>query len=391
MSQILQATTPLKRLLSLDVMRGLTIAFMIMVNNNGGGNAWTQMEHSDWNGITATDVVFPTFLFLVGISIVFAFEARLSRGATRAKLAWTCVRRSLILFLLGVVVNGFPEFHLEHLRFYGVLQRIAICYLVVGLLYLWDKRASSKVAVIVAALVGYWVLVRWVPVPGAGMPVRDFPFLDKDLNIVAWVDRHLMPGHLYEDWPLGNMRDPEGLLSTIPAIATTLIGLLAGLWLRGQKSMADKTKGLLAGAAVCMILGYAWSLEFPLNKKMWTSSYVLVAAAWSLLLMALAFWAIEQKGWGKTGWSKALLWPWLVFGCNAITAYMISETLLPLLFDIRLPWAGHRVGLMGVMRRHLFVHIADPGLSAFTFSLMMTLICFVPMWVLYKRRIFVKV
>src|ERR1035438_4729581 len=197
--------TRIERLLSIDVLRGITIAFMIMVNNNGGSGSWGFMNHAAWNGLTPTDLVFPTFVFVVGASIVFAFEARLARGATRAGLAWHTVQRAAILFLLGIVVNGFPFFHLDHLRIYGVLQRIAVCYLVVGLFYLWDKRVWTKAAVLVAALAGYWILLRWVPVPGAGLPGRDIPFLDPDLNLAAWLDRHIMPGHLYEDWTTHNL------------------------------------------------------------------------------------------------------------------------------------------------------------------------------------------
>ena len=238
------APTPFKRLLSLDVLRGVTIAFMIMVNNNGGPSAWPQMEHAEWNGLTATDLVFPTFLFVVGASIVFAYQARLARGATRARLAWHTAKRACILFLLGIVVNGFPHFHLAHLRIYGVLQRIAVCYLLVGFFYLWDKRLWTKVAALLLALAGYWALVLFVPVPGAGLPGRDVPILDKDQNIVAWLDRQLMPGHLYEDPETHNLRDPEGLLSNIPAIGTTLLGLLAGL---GRNPSPTENQGFRPG------------------------------------------------------------------------------------------------------------------------------------------------
>src|ERR1700677_3825895 len=170
-------STPLQRLLSLDVLRGITIAFMIMVNNNGGSGSWRFMNHAYWNGLTPTDLVFPTFVFVVGASIVFAFHARMKRGATRKQLAWHTVQRAVILYALGMVVNGFPFFELDHLRFYGVLQRIAVCYLVVGLFYIWDKRAGTKAAVAAVLLVGYWVMLRWIRVPGAGVPGRDFPFM----------------------------------------------------------------------------------------------------------------------------------------------------------------------------------------------------------------------
>jgi predicted acyltransferase len=145
-----------QRLLSLDVLRGITLAFMIMVNNNGGPGSWHFMNHAAWNGLTPTDLVFPTFLFIVGASIVFAFEARLAKGATRAELAWHAVRRAAILFLLGIVGNGFPFYHLDHLRIYGVLQRIAVCYLVVGLFYLWDQRVWTKVFLFLTGRRTWW-------------------------------------------------------------------------------------------------------------------------------------------------------------------------------------------------------------------------------------------
>jgi predicted acyltransferase len=384
-----------RRLVSLDVLRGLTIAFMIMVNNPGGDGAWTEMRHAEWNGFTATDLVFPTFLFVVGASIVFSIRAHLNRGDSRAKLAWRSLRRAAVLFLLGIVVNGFPNYHLDHLRFYGVLQRIAICYLVVSLLYLWDRRVWTKVALLVCVLIGYWTLVRWVPVPGAGVPGRDIPFLDKNQNIVAWLDRKLMPGHLYEDWATHNLRDPEGLLSDIPSVGTTLIGLLAALWLSGKRETKTKsntnTLGIAAGAAVCLASGYLWSIWFPLNKKMWTSSYVLVAAGWSLLLFALVYWLIEQRGWGKSGASKRLLWPWLVFGSNALVAYMFSELLGTALSLVRFASDGHKDDALSFVYMHVFDPIGDPGWRALAFSVSYTAVCFLLVWALYRRKIFVKV
>jgi len=384
------ALAPQKRLLSLDVLRGLTIAFMIMVNNSGAG-AWAQMHHAAWNGLTATDLVFPTFLFVVGVSIVFSTEARLRRGESRTKLAWHAVGRAVILFAIGVFSNGFPHFHLQHLRIYGVLQRIAVCYLIVALLYLWDRRIWTKVALLVCLLIGYYVLVRWVPVPGAGVPGRDVTFLDKDQNIVAWLDRQLMPGHLYEDSPSHNARDPEGLLSDIPAIGTTLLGLLVGLWLSGWLPTRVKALGLLGGAATCLAMGYLWALWFPLNKKMWTSSYVLVAAGFSLLVFAILYWAMERRGWGRNGLSKALAWPWLVFGSNAIVAYVISEELYVLLVQIHFTDDGQPSNPLRYVFHHVFMQIPDPGWRSFAYVVVYTAVCFLPVWLLYHRKIFVKI
>ena len=384
------APNPVQRLLSLDVLRGITIAFMIMVNNNGGPGSWRFMNHAEWNGLTPTDLVFPTFVFVVGASIVFAFDARLARGATRARLAWHTLKRAAILFLLGVVVNSFPFFKLEHMRIFGVLQRIAICYLVVGLLYIWDQRVWTKVAALVVALVGYWVLLRWVPVPGAGLPGRDIPFMDKSLNLVSWLDRLLMPHHLYLEAPAYNLRDPEGLLSDLPAFGTALLGMLTGLWLRARRTVPAKTVGLAAATVACLASGYLWSIWFPLNKNLWTSSYVLVAAGWSLLVLTLAYWVVEQWGWGK-GRGKGWVFPWLVFGSNAIMAYMFSELFPTALDSIHFTANGKRTNGLDYLYSHVFAHIPNPGWAAFAYSVTMTAICFLPVWFLYRKKIFVKV
>jgi predicted acyltransferase len=380
------APTPIKRLLSLDVARGITIAFMIMVNNSGPGS-WHFMNHAEWNGLTPTDLVFPTFVFVMGVSVVFAIEARLGCGDTRAKLAWHTVQRAAILILLGVIVNGFPFFHLAHMRFYGVLQRIAVCYLVVGLFYLWDSRASTKVVALVAALVGYWALVRWVPIPGIGVPGRDVPFMDMTQNLVSWIDRSLFPYHLYLYSPDYNVRDPEGLLSDLPAIGTALMGILTGLWLRSQRAIPTKTLGLAAASVMSLALGYLWSLEFPLNKNMWTSSFVLVAGGYSLALLALAFWAVEQKGW-REGWTSV----WLVFGSNAIAAYMFSELSQSILQNIHVSGeSGARTPLISWIPMHSVAHIASPGWAAFGYSVSFTAFCFIPVWILYREKIFLKI
>ena len=198
-----------KRLLSLDVLRGITIAFMIMVNNNGGPAAWNQMQHADWNGFTATDLVFPTFLFVVGVSIVFAYEGRLANGATRAQLAWHTVKRAFILFASASSSTVFPTSN-------SITCASTVCCSA-SPFAIWSSGSSTfgtgaqpRSLLLVVVLVGYWILVRWVPVPGAGVPGRDVPFLDKDQNIVAWVDRHLMPGHLYEEYPTHNTPRPGG-------------------------------------------------------------------------------------------------------------------------------------------------------------------------------------
>jgi predicted acyltransferase len=380
------AASPMKRLLSLDVVRGITICFMIMVNNNGGPGSWGFMNHAEWNGLTPTDLVFPTFVFVVGVSIVFAFESRLAKGAAKSQLAKHTVIRAAVLIGLGIIVNSFPFFHLDHMRFYGVLQRIAICYLVVGLFYLYDRRAWTKVAALVTALVGYWVLVRWVPIPGWGTPGHDLPFMDVNRNLVSWIDQHLFPYHLYLYPPDHNVRDPEGLLSDLPALGTALMGVLAGIWLRSARAVSTKTLGLLAGCVTSLVIGYAWSLEFPLNKNMWTSSFVLVAGGYSLALLTLCYWAVEQQGW-RTGWT----YPWIVFGSNAIAAYMFSELVPGILYNVAVAVGPAHHEVLAVAVSQPLHHIPNPGWAAFSYSVLFTAFCFSPVWILYRRKIFLKV
>jgi predicted acyltransferase len=380
------APVPVQRLLSLDLLRGVTIAFMIMVNSYDGPDSWSFMNHAKWNGLTPADLVFPSFVFVLGASIVFAFEARLAHGATRSQLARHTIERAAKLFLLGLLLNTLFFLKIEYIRFYGVLQRIALCYLIVGLFYLWDRRVWTKVAALVVALLGYWVLLRWIPVPGAGMPGRDIPFMDQSQNLVSWIDRHLMPHHLYLEAPAHNLRDPEGLLSTLPALGTTLLGLLTGLWLRAKKPVATRALGLAAGSLGCLATGYLWSTWFPLNKNLWTSSYVLVAAGWSLFVLALVFWVVEVRGWRRR-WT----WPCLVFGSNAIVAYVFSELVFLVLVTIRFTADGHPTNLQDWILKHSFAHIPNPGWAAFAYSVANLALCFVLVWVLYRKKIFVKV
>jgi predicted acyltransferase len=363
-------------MLSLDVLRGITIAFMIMVNNNGG-HAWWPFEHSAWNGWTPTDMVFPTFLFLVGVTIVFSMESRLSRGVPPGSLLPKILRRFVILFCLGLFVNGFPTFPWAHLRIYGVLQRIAICYLIGSLLYLWDRRASSKIVILVGALIGYWIIMRWVPVPGYGVPGHDIPLLDKNANMVAWLDRHIFPGRLYE-----GVRDPEGLLSDLPALGTTLLGMLTAMWLRTNRSLQQKWAGVLGGGVVCLLLGELWNPWFPINKKLWTSSYVLFAAGISLVCWAVVMWLTDIRGW-KKGWTSF----WLVLGMNAITAYVLSEVLAALGYSIHVG----NVTLEQVVYAHVFAGIHPAGLASLLYSICFMLVCWLCMLPLYRKKIFLKV
>jgi len=386
------AIPKLHRWLSVDVLRGLTIGFMIMVNNNGGGDqAYWAMKHTDWNGFTPTDLVFPTFLFLVGISTVFSTQARLAKGDTKSSLLFHTIRRAITLYLLGLIVNSFPYFHLHTMRFYGVLPRIAICYLIVAVLYLYSPSWKNKAVLAIAALISYWILMRFVPVPGYGIPTHTIPLLDRDANLAAWLDRQIFsPSHLYE-----HTRDPEGLLSTLPALATTLIGMLTGIWLRSTRTIVAKARGIAIAGCAVLITGGLWNFTFPVNKKLWTSSYVLYAAGWSPLLLALSIYLVDIYGARKTNASDASrtdeqarnrTMVLLVFGTNAIAAYVLSE-LLPGLLDLIHPHPSIlRSFYLGILRV-----IPYSPIASMIYCIIFAAICWLPIYVLYRRRIFLKI
>jgi predicted acyltransferase len=379
-----------QRYLAVDLLRGLTIAFMILVNNNGGERAFAALKHAEWNGFTPTDLVFPTFLFLVGASIVFSTESRLARGVTRASLFAHTVRRAIIIFLLGLVVNSAPFFHISTMRYYGVLPRIALCYLIIASLYIWIRRpqgsaagqptVADKIGLLLACLLGYYFLMRFVPVPGFGVPGRDIPLLDHDANIVAWLDRQIFSAkHLYE-----GTRDPEGLLSTIPALGTTLIGVLTGLFLRSS-SRSDSRKAItlaIAGASG-VILGLLWNPWFPINKKLWTSSFVLHAAGWSLLILAAFWFLVQVRGYRRGTWVLQ------VFGTNAITAYVISEVMAACLDNVRI---GPHTNVLRWTSQHVAALIPSyPALGALAYSLLYVLVCWLLVLPLYRKKIFIKI
>ena len=380
-----------QRLLSLDVLRGITLAFMIIVNNQVGSAPFFELSHAAWNGFTATDLVFPTFLLLIGLSTVLSTASRLARGATRRELFLHTGKRALLLILFGFIVNNFPLFHLATARYYGVLPRIGICYFVVATLYLISPGWKDKVAIAVACLVGYWILMRFVAVPGYGVPTHGVLINDPDGNLTAWIDRHVFSApHLYE-----KTRDPEGLLSTLPAIATSLIGLLAGLWLRTKETTARKAAMLAVTGAISLAVGLAWNPFFPINKKLWTSSFVLYAAGWSLLLLAASIYLVDLKRWGRSvdtndpapGAHPLIYQPALVLGTNSILAYMISETIEGF---VRLVTPAS-VNVKGSILHAITAVVPSPAWSSLLYSLFFLLICFLIVVPFYRKRIFLRI
>jgi predicted acyltransferase len=374
-----QSPLPSSRLISLDLFRGATIAGMILVNNAGDEpSSYWPLKHAEWNGWTPTDLVFPFFLFIVGVAMAFSFSSRLNRGESRQKLLGHVLWRALALFALGMFLNGFPnQYHLASWRVYGVLQRIAICYVVSASLALWaDWRAWLVAAV--GCLVGYWILMRFVPVPGFGVPTHDIPLLDPDRNIVAWLDRQLLAGHLYE-----GTRDPEGLLSNIPAVATSLLGMLTGQWLRSARSTKSKALGMAVFGLIGVIAGKILNLGFPINKKLWTSSYVVFTAGLALLCLALCYWIVDVKQW-RGLWTR----PFLVFGTNAIAAYVFAEVISHLLDHLHTS-AG--VAWQESIYQRIFMPLANPASASLLYALCYVLVCWTAMWVLYRKGIFLKI
>jgi predicted acyltransferase len=368
------------RLMSLDIFRGITIAAMILVNNPGNGAAYWPLKHIDWNGWTPTDLVFPFFLFIVGVALVYSFESRIAKGDGRGLLFRHVVRRAVIIFAIGLALNGFPYYHLSTLRIAGVLQRIAMCYFFAAVLTLY-VGTRARIAVVALLLGSYWLLMTHVPVPGYGMPGRDVPLLDRDVNLTAYIDRLLMNGHLYE-----GTRDPEGLLSTMPAIATTLLGVLTGQWLRSKKERSVQCGWMLAAGIALAAGGGLWHLWFPINKKLWTSSYVLFTAGLALIGLAACYWALDVRKW-RAKWTQ----PALVFGTNAIAAYTLSELLAICGWTFHIGTSDGSMTLQDFVYRNTFAHVSNEAFASLLYSLTFVLVCYVAIWMLYRKRIFIKI
>jgi predicted acyltransferase len=375
---------PSGRLISLDIYRGLVVAGMILVDNPGSDEgAYWPIKHAQWNGWTPADLIFPSFLFLVGVSIVFAFSSRLKRGESRSHILYHAFKRSLILIAIGFFVNGFPfvGFDLHTFRIEGVTQRIALCYFLAAILELWSSRRGQVIALI-ACLLGYWAMLRFAPVPGFGIPGRHIPFMDPERNLVAWLDRTLFAGRLYN-----GVRDPEGIISTIPALGTTLMGVLTGHWLRSANNHATKIYRMLLFGVVGVISGLLWNQTFPINKNLWTSSFVLFTGGFALLFLSLLYWVTEVKRW-RGAWTM----PILVFGMNAIVAY-IADALVygpGYTFTARAP-NGNTMNWHEAAQAHLEATGLSVPSASVIYSMASVLFCWILLWMLWRRKIFLKI
>ena len=364
------------RMISLDVFRGLTIAGMILVNNPGTWEAiYSPFEHAPWHGLTPTDLVFPFFLFIVGVSITLALARRADSGGSKRDLYLKIVRRTLIIFALGLVLGGFPNYDFSTMRIPGVLQRIAICYFFSAIIFL-NTKWRTQALIAAALLLFYCIIMTQVPVPGFGAGN-----LEMEGNLAAYFDRKLLAGHTYKP-----LYDPEGILSTIPSIATTLCGVLTGHLLSSKREPIEKVAAMFVAGMSAMVVGWTWSFWFPINKALWTSSYVLLTAGLALQLLAFCYWLIDIKGY--RGWAK----PFLIFGTNALILYFLAELFSRIISTVTFARAdGSRVDLKTLIYENVFASWTQPKTASLMFAICTVLLWLGVMAILYRKRIFIKV
>lgn len=356
------------RLLSLDILRGYTIAAMILVNFPGDENqVFHPLSHTPWNGLSFTDLIAPVFLFVVGVSIALAYQKK--RTFQDRTLYLKIISRALKIFAVGMFLNLMPDFDFDNVRYTGTLHRIAIVFLVCAILYLktqWKTQAIVGSAVLIL----YWLALTCIPTPGLGRVA-----LEPGLNLVAWFDTQFLPGKMWQGtW------DPESLLSTFPAIVSGITGMLAGKLLLSDFPPNTKSNYLMTAGLVSIIAGYCWGLAFPVNENLWTSSFVLVTSGIASLLLGSMYFVVDINS------SRQFTRPGIIFGSNAIAVYVMAD-LLALVF-YRLPFGT--LSLNRVVTSYLNTYGMDPRLSSMLYALAFVLINFIPVYWLFRRKIFIK-
>lgn len=358
------------RLTSLDAMRGFTIAAMILVNFPGAGShAYSPLHHAEWNGLTPTDLIFPFFLFIVGVSIALAYTRRMDQGTPKKEIYRKIIIRSLKIYAVGMILNLIPDFNFVDLRWTGVLHRIAIVFFVCAFLFLktnWKTQAWIGAAILVA----YWLAMTLIPTPGVGQVM-----LEPGVNLAAWMDSLFLPGKKWQGtW------DPEGLLSTFPAIVTGISGLLVGRLFLSNLAPNLKANYMMSLGFLAVALGYLWGLDFPINKNLWSSSFVLVTSGLAVLVLGAFYFLVDILG-KRKGTSVGL-----IFGANAISVYVIAD-LLSLIF-YRMKWGD------GSLNQHFVTGLTSAGfqpeMAGGLYSLLFVAINFIPAYILYKNKIFIK-
>jgi len=353
------------------------MALMVLVNTPGdGSHVYPPLKHAVWHGWTPTDVVFPSFLWIVGVAMTLSLTRALEAGVSRAKLFARVVRRAAILYVLGVLIYVYPGFSLSTQRILGVLQRIAICYLIAAAIYL-TTRLRGQIAWIAGLLIGYWLMMTLIPVPGYG-PGR----LDVEGNLAHYVDRMVLGSHNYlptKTW------DPEGIVSTLPAIATVLFGILAGHIIRLTRPLAEKCAWLFTAGNLLIATGLIANIWLPINKNLWTSSFSIFMAGLDFVIFAIFLWLIDGQGYTRPAKPLAIM------GMNAIVVYLASEFLDEAFGWIRWTADGRTTSLHAWLMRTLFTPLASPVNASLLYAIAYTLLMFALAYGMYRRRWFVRV
>jgi predicted acyltransferase len=375
------------RLLSLDVFRGVTIAGMLLVNNPGSwGAIYPPLEHSVWNGWTPTDVIFPFFLFIVGVTTHLSLNSRRARGATDREIVLQILRRGAIIILLGWLMAGFPYYPLTritHIRLGGVLPRIGFCY-IAGALLTMKTSLKQQVVIITVLLYGYWFLQTLVPVPGyhtIGALLLDHP----EATLSAWLDRTVLGlNHL---WVGSKTWDPEGILSSVPAVGTVMLGVITGRWLtRKDVPIDERLNGMFVAGAIAMVVGMMWNWSFPINKSLWTSSYVMFTGGMASIALAVCVWVIDVK---QLRWGTK---PFVIYGMNPIIAFVGSEVMARIIYSlIMVSYNGRVMSLETAIYESIFLGWLSPRNASLAFAMCVVLFWLGILTVLYRRKIFLKV
>lgn len=376
---------PRERLLALDVFRGLTVAGMLLVNNPGSwGALYPPLGHAPWHGWTPTDLIFPFFLFIVGITTHLSLEARRARGDGDAALVRQVLRRGSLIVLLGLLLAAFPFWPVERftgLRIPGVLQRIGVAYMAGALLTL-RSSLKAQVVILAAILFGYWFAMTLIPVPGRGLGALLLD--DPSATLAAYIDRAVFgTQHL---WRNARTWDPEGLLTTVPAVGTVMLGVLAGRWLGQPLPLAERLVALFGVGSLCMVAGLMWGWSFPINKNLWTSSYVLFTGGMAAVTLATCSWIVDvaRVRW----WTRPFVW----YGVNPMIAFVGSGMLARTLYTlVKVEWNGELVPVQRVIYEELFASWLEPRNASLLFAIAFVLVWAVVLGLLYRKRIFLKV
>lgn len=388
------------RVLSVDLLRGIVVAFMILVNDPGDwDHVFRQLDHTEWNGLTLTDLVFPWFLFLMGASLVFSLASRAAKGNCRKTMAAHIFSRGGRLALLAFAMVYLPRMHWTTMRYFGVLPRIAVCFTLAGLLLLITRRLRWLAVMVAGLLALYWVLLRWVPVPGYGMPGRDVLLLDPAGNLASYVDRAAVAwtqGWLHTGALYKGVRDPEGVLSTLPSVATVLMGSMAGVWMRhvGQgRVTVMRMRSVLGGMGLAaVVLAALLQHWMPINKNLWTPTFALVTAGSAATALSVCSLLVDARKGEWPQWLRAITWPWFVFGSNAIAAFVFSEAFVKIALYLRhIDDYGDVHTVWEWLYLHSFGATRSTAWTSLGFAAAFTVLCFLPNWYLWRRRIFLKI